>query len=479
MPLLLILVPLFAVIILNLLFKLVRKQIAFWFGVILFSIQIVLIILQNPFFHRGEFVSVSRFFSTVIYIDGLSFIVLLCIETVCLASLVVARYTLSDLGQRFNFINLLILASIGMSGVVMTRDLFSLYVFMEVTAVASFILISFRRGRASLEGAFKYLVLSAIATVLMLSSIALILLTSGNLDFLIIRESIAHVSGSPIVLFAAAIFICGLFIKAGLVPFHGWLPDAYEAAPAPVSVLLAGAVTKVCGIYTLMRLVAGVFNFTHPVNQILLFIGAVSIIFGALAAIGQSDFKRMLAYSSISQTGYIVLGLGCANPLGFIGAAFHFFNHSFFKSLLFVNAASVGEQTGTTNMDTLGGLSKKMPVTGATTMIGFLSAAGVPPLAGFWSKLIIVVGLFQASRYGYAAIAIVASVLTLAYFLSMNRRVFFGELVEGVADCTEAPLGLLVVAIVLACVIVCSGLFFPLLFHFGFTPVIEVFRDVI
>ena len=378
MPALLILVPLLAVIIFNLLFGSAIRKIAFWSAAAVFIFQTLAVILHHQFFYNPLFERINYFFKVSFLVDSLTLIMLFCIGVICLASLFVGRYTISDAKQRFTFTNLLLLSFIGMDGIVMTKDIFSLYVFLEITAVSAFILIAFRKGRPALEGAFKYIILSAVATILMLSAIALLLFTSGSTSFSVLHGALAYFPHSNyIVVFAVGVFICGLFIKGGLMPFHGWLPDAYSSAPPAISVLLAGILTKVCGVYTLIRLVASVFPFSRAINSLLLFIGMISILAGALAALGQKDFKRMLAYSSISQVGYIILALGSGTSLGIIGAVFHLFNHSMFKSLLFVNSAAVGSQVGTTEMDKMGGLSYKMPVTAATSVIGFLSASGI------------------------------------------------------------------------------------------------------
>jgi multicomponent Na+:H+ antiporter subunit D len=186
---------------------------------------------------------------------------------------------------------------------------------------------------------------------------------------------------------------------------------------------------------------------------------------------GQTDFKKMLAYSSISQIGYIILGLGCGTALGIIGAVFHLFNHSIFKTLLFVNSAAVEEQSGTTDMNKLGGLQEKMPVTNATSLIAFLSTAGVPPLAGFWSKLLIVIALWQSGFYTYASIAVIASVLTLAYLLIMQRKVFFGKLADGLQNVQEAGFGINLAASILAIITIVVGVLFPFIFNSVIMPI--------
>ena len=408
--------------------------------------------------------------------NNLSLVVLLCIGIVMFVTFLIGRQTIEDPRQRSLFYSLLLVAMAGMNGTVLLTDLFTLYVFIEVISVGSFVLIALDRGLGALEGAFGYLVLSAVATVLMISSVALLLLLSGGTSFAAIGAGLAAAHGSLLARGAVGLFVCGLMIKAGLVPFHGWLPSAYAQAPAAVSVFLAGIATKVAGVYALIRVMTTVFAGETSLGQITMILAAVSIVVGALAALKQSDFKRMLAYSSISQVGYIILGLGCymaipadsadrgmlaARNLALAGAIFHLFNHAIFKSLLFVNAASLQQRLGTTDMNRMQGVGGRMPVTGVTSIIAMLSTAGVPPLAGFWSKLIIVLALWKAGFHGFAAVAVLASVLTLAYFLGMQRRVFFGKLNEEFARIRESGPGLVVAAVLLAAITLGVGLLFP------------------
>jgi multicomponent Na+:H+ antiporter subunit D len=472
-PALFFLIPLIGVIILNLPFRKLMKKTAFWFAAALFIVHIALV----SFHHMGSWgtgLLQGSFFNVNFYVDQLTFIMLLSISIVSLASLLVARALISDENKRFNFINLLITAAIGMNGIVMVRDIFSLYVFLEVAAVSAFIMITINKDKPALEGAFKYILLSAIATIMMLSSIGLLLLVSGDTSFSAISAAIASSPQSMLVKLAIAIFLCGLFIKGGLIPFHGWLPDAYSAAAAPASVLLAGIVTKVSGIYTLIRIVTSLFGFTPAVSKTLLLIGAASIVIGAFAALGQKDLKRMLAYSSISQVGYIIIGFGTGSVLGVAGAVFHLFNHAIFKSLLFVNAAALEKETGTVDMDKLGGLSRTMPVTGTTSAIAFLSTSGIPPLAGFWSKVIIIIALWQAGYIAYAVVAVLTSILTAAYLITMQRKVFFGNIAPGLEGTKEAPAAICIASIILAAITVGVGVFFPMVFNNFILPVKDI-----
>ena len=182
---------------------------------------------------------------------------------------------------------------------------------------------------------------------------------------------------------------------------------------------------------------------------------------GAFLALTQKNMKRMLAYSSVSQMGYIVLALGGDLRLGIVAAGLHFFNHAISKSQLFINAAAIERELGTLDMDEMGGIGSRMPVTAGTTAVASLSIAGLPPLAGFWSKLLIVLALWNAKEYGFAAVAILASLVTLAYFLSLQRRVFFGKREERWAKVRETAPGLLVPAVFLALITIALGIGFP------------------
>jgi multicomponent Na+:H+ antiporter subunit D len=457
-----ILIPLAGVALLNLPFAGALRKRAFALVLLLSAMQITVVVV-HPAGFWAETSPMDRFVALDLKAGQLSLVMLLSIGIALFAAALVGHCTFRDDRQRSHFVSVLLISLIGMNGAVLVTDLFSLYVFLEVASVASFILIAFNRDLRGLEGAFKYIVLSAVATVLMVSAVALLMMMAGGTSFGQVKAALKASQGATLARLAMGAFVCGLFIKGGLVPFHGWVLGAYSAAPAPASVLLAGIATKVSGIYALVRLATTVFPPSESLNQVLMLVGAVSIVVGALAALGQRDVKRLLAYSSISQVGYIVLGLGCGTPLGIAGAVFHLFNHAVFKSLLFVNAAALEGQLGTTEMDRMGGLGQKMPVTGFTSVIGVLSTAGVPPLGGFWSKLVIIVALWQAHHHAYAVIAVMFSVVTLAYLLVFQRKVFFGQTPDSLAGVREAPREVVVAALALAGLTLGIGLLFPLL----------------
>jgi multicomponent Na+:H+ antiporter subunit D len=281
-----------------------------------------------------------------------------------------------------------------------------------------------------------------------------------------VAKQIAGAQGTAPFTLALGLFICGFGLKAALVPFHAWLPDAHPSAPAPISAMLSGVLIKAIGVYVLARLLFNVFGAPPQVLFLLRILGMTSMVVGALLSIGQWDMKRLFAYSSISQVGYIILGLGIPAvkvagvmvPIGAIGALYHLMNHSVFKSLLFLNAGAVEYATGTRDMKQMGGLSRRMPVTGATSLVGSMSIAGIPPFNGFWSKLIIILACVMAGYYWLAFAAVAVSVLTLAILLKVQKHAFFGEPATSFTDIQRVPVLMATSMIVLA--ILCVAMAF-------------------
>jgi multicomponent Na+:H+ antiporter subunit D len=372
-------------------------------------------------------------------LDSLATLLLLVINIVGLA---VALYSV-DYMRRYTasgyFYGLFLLMVTGMNGVVLAGDLFNLYVFLEVAAVASYSLVAFGCAHEELEASFKYIVLGSLSSALILIGVALVYGITGTLNMAHMATRIAGVGMNAPLLLAFGLFIVGFSFKAALVPFHAWLPDAHPAAPAPVSAMLSGVLIKALGIYVLARLAFNVFGAADSELSLLRWLGVLSMIAGGLLAAGQNDIKRLFAYSSISQVGFIVLGLGLGTPLGLVGALYHLVNHAMFKSLLFLNAGAVEYATGTRNLRKLGGLNKALPVTGATSLVGSMSIAGIPPFNGFWSKLIIIIACIEAGFYGFAAVAVAISIVTLAYQLKVQRLAFFASLPDSLRELQHEP----------------------------------------
>ena len=393
-------------------------------------------------------------------LDGFSLLMLLAVSLVGLCASLFSIDYMEHYGGKANYYALLLVMIAGMNGLVLSTDLFNVYVFLEVAAVASYSLVAFGRGYDELEAAFKYLMLSVVASAAIVISIAVLFGMTGNLSFGGVAKALQELEAGPVVGIAAALFIMGFGLKAALVPFHAWLPDAHPSAPAPISAVLSGLLIKVSGVYALTRIFLNVFGLTPALSAVLMVLGTVSMVAAAFLALGQKDIKRMLAYSSISQVGYIVLGIGLGTPLGIAGGLFHLFNHALAKGLLFLTSGSIQQSTGTRNLDEMGGLAKRMPFTAATNLIGSLSIAGVPPLNGFWSKLLIIIALIQAGHPVFALIAVLASVLTLWYYLLIQRKAFFGNLNERWAAVKEAPFWMTAATVLLAALCVAIGIFF-------------------
>ena len=247
---LLVLIPFFSLLILSLPFKNLMNKAGFWWVALLSLAQIALAVFHPAWFWEGKINIWMLLFPFNSLVDSLTLVMVISIGIVVFISLFVARSSLSDERQRGNFISMLLVTLIGMNATIMITDIFSLYVFIEITAVASFVMIALQKDRLALEGAFKYFIMSAIATVMMLTAIALTLFLSASTSFSVVSAALMNSAGSGLTRTAIALFVCGLLIKSGIVPFHGWLPDAYSSAPAPVSVLLAGIITKVSGVFT-------------------------------------------------------------------------------------------------------------------------------------------------------------------------------------------------------------------------------------
>jgi len=395
-------------------------------------------------------------------LDGFS---LLMLFTVSLVGFCVGIFSIDYMehyGSKANYWALFLIMVAGMNGLVLSTDLFNVYIFLEVAAVASYALVAFGLEHDELEAAFKYLMLSVVASAFILIAIAVIFGVTGSLSFPAVARGLQDLDTKYVVGFCAALFIMGFGLKAALMPFHAWLPDAHPSAPAPISAMLSGLLIKVSGVYALARIFFNIFGLTPALSTVLMYLATLSMVAAAFLALGQKDIKRMLAYSSISQVGYIVLGLALGTPLGIAGGLFHLINHALAKGLLFLNSGSIQQSTGTRNLDEMGGLAKRMPVTAAANLVGSLSIAGVPPLNGFWSKLIIIIALVQAGHMGFAVVAVLASVLTLWYYLLIQRKAFFGKLDERWKDIKEAPFWMLASNVILALLCIGIGIFFSL-----------------
>jgi multicomponent Na+:H+ antiporter subunit D len=391
-------------------------------------------------------------------IDGLAVLMLLIVNVIgFLVSLYSIEY-MENYTDKPRFYTLFLLMMAGMNGVVISGDLFNLFVFLEVAAIASYSLVAFGTEAEELEAAFKYQVMGTVASGLILVGIAVFYSLTGTLNMADGGKVLLEQGRTQGVLFVCALFLTGFGLKAAIMPFHAWLPDAHPSAPAPISAMLSGVLIKAIGIYALCRILLNVIGRNLTTSYVLMAMGAISMIAGVYLAIGQWDMKRLFAYHSISQMGYVVMAVGIGTPLSVLGALFHLINHATFKSLLFLNSGAVVYRTGNRDLHRMGGLNQKMPVTGATSLVASMSIAGIPPFNGFWSKLIIIVAAVEAGYYGLAALAVLGSIMTLASFLKVQRYAFFGKLPSLLERTREAPVFMCISMILLAALCVGMGL---------------------
>jgi multicomponent Na+:H+ antiporter subunit D len=391
-------------------------------------------------------------------LDYLTVFLLITVNLVAFFSTV---YSVSYMGKytsKDKFYSLFLLMVAGMNGVIITGDVFNLFVFLEIASIASYALVAFGVESEELEASFKYMVLGGVASAFILLGIVFLYSYTSSLNMADISLVLQSKGSNQTILFISVLFIVGFGLKAAIVPFHAWLPDAHPSAPAPISAMLSGVLIKALGIYAMARIFFNVLGITQSVFDILIVLGAISMIVGALLAIGQSDFKRLLAYSSISQIGYIIIALGIGTPFALLGALFHLFNHAVFKSLLFLNSGAVVYATGTRDLKKMGGLSRQMPVTGSTNLVGSLSISGIPPLSGFWSKLIIILAAVNAGRPYTALILVLVSIVTLAYYLKVQKEAFAGNLKAGLSKVKEVPLTMKTSMVILSLICIIGGL---------------------
>ncbi|HOK40930.1 MAG TPA: proton-conducting transporter membrane subunit [bacterium] len=379
--------------------------------------------------------------------------------------------------EKKKYYSLLLLMLSGMNGVVISGDIFNIYVFLEIASIASYALVGFGCEDEELEAAFKYLVLGSVASAFILLGIIFIYGKYGTLNLAQLATYIGNenlINKINLNMIISVLFIMGFGLKAALVPFHAWLPDAHPSAPAPISAMLSGLLIKALGIYVIIRIFFFIFKISLILSYIIMGLGMLSMFIGVLLALGQWDFKRLLAYHSISQMGYIILSFGIAGAaisknlpssialLALIGGIYHLINHSVFKSLLFLCSGAIEYATGTRKIKELGGLREKMPITSLTCFIASLSISGIPPFNGFWSKLIIIIAAILSKFYFAAVITVIVSFLTLLSFIKVQKHILMGELKENLKEIKEVPISMCFSTLMLSILCISLGLFYPL-----------------
>ena len=372
-----------------------------------------------------------------LYIDGLSLFILLIINSIAFLSGFYAISYLNRYTGHNYFYTLLCLMVVGMNGVVIAGDLFNMFVFLEISVIASYALVAFGTGKEELEASFKYQVLGGIASLFILFGMTMIYWKTKTLNMADAANILKYCDDRSFLIFTQLLLVTGFGLKAALIPFHAWLPDAHSSAPSPISAMLSGVLIKAIGIYGIFRLFFNVFQLSGEIAMILTTLGALSMVIGVFLAIIQWDLKRLLAYHSISQMGYVMIGVGMGmiiltrggNPkiaaLAIAGGLFHLINHAVFKGLLFLNAGALEYENRTRNLTEMGDLWEQMPITYSTSLSASMAISGIPPFNGFFSKLVIIVAAIQGHFYLLATLAVIVSILTLASFLKFQKYAFF------------------------------------------------------
>lgn len=401
-------------------------------------------------------------------IDALgAFFALIVVFTVLMSVIYSIRYMDRD-DDIYNYYTLLLMMSGSVLGLVLTGDVFNMFIMIEIMTFTAVGLTCFRnRSFGALEAGFKYLVIGSMGSSMTLLGIALLYAQCHTLNMAQLASILVN-NTTPTSVLALALMFTGLGVKAYIVPFHMPAADSYAVAPTSVSMVFSGMVNK-AGVYAIIRLVYILFNTMDKgsMQVLLTAFGAVTMFVGVTMALAQHDFKRLLAFHSISQIGYVITAIGLGSALGVTAGLFHALNHTLFKGLLFLCAGAVLYATGTTNLDKLGGLSKKMPKTTICFLVGAFSIAGMPPFNGFASKWMVYQAAFEKAVEGghiyfafITVVAVVVSVMTLASFIKVTQAVFFGQCPIELQKTEEVPFSMRLPMWIMSALCLLVGVFY-------------------
>ena len=379
-----------------------------------------------------------------------------------LVSIYTFEYMKEKIGEKYHILYLLLLT--GATGVVLTGDIFNLFVFFEILCIASYALVAYFGDKASIESAIKYLIQGALGSAFILIGIGLLYGQFGTLNMADIAGNIHSVHDMSV--FVPLVFlITGFGVEAAIFPLNAWLPDAHSSAPSSISAILSGIAIEV-GLYAIIRVIFTVFS-ASDILTFLLFLGVVTLIIGELCAFSQQNIKRMLAYSSIGQIGLIVFAFSIASSHGITGGLFQLVSHTLGKALLFLAAGYMIYRSGSMNISSFEGMGKKMPYTSFAFVIGAFSLIGLPPFMGFPGKFLIVkAALFEQETVYTILIALVmlATIIEASYFFKVIQVMYFkGEPGKSKIKREIAPIGVLIPVFIFAGLILVTGIYPALL----------------
>ncbi|AOW80213.1 monovalent cation/H+ antiporter subunit D [Halodesulfurarchaeum formicicum] len=412
--------------------------------------------------------------------DGVSAPLLVLIASVTLA---VVLYSFRSGPQGDSFYGELAFLTAGLSGLVATGDVFNLYVFLEITGLATYALVASDSSPAAAYASLKYLIVGTIGASFYLLGVGYLLVATGTLNMADLASSIPEVGyTSPLILAAFGLIVVGLGVKVALFPLHTWQPDAYAESPHTISAHIA-ALVSTAAAYALFRIVYGVFTVDFlaavPIaRDTLLAAAGISVIVGAVLAVVQRDLKRMLAYSSVSHFGLVVLGVSIGNETALAGGLIHLVGHGVMKAGLFLAVGVFAMGAGVKTVQDLSGLGTRYPITSAAFGVLAFSMVGVPPAIGFPGKWNIIMGAVQAGEWIVAVIVVTSALLTLGYFGRLLERLYFTESITNTDQSVKADGGhpedvsVLLRTIVVVAALAAVGL------GFWATELIDVFQPV-
>jgi multicomponent Na+:H+ antiporter subunit D len=390
-------------------------------------------------------------------VDGLTIFVLAILAVVAALVMPYASRqlaaTLEPERQPMGFAAMLLCLS-GLNGMVVTHDAFNLYVFLEISSLATYALIALGQDRRALSAAFHYLVLGTVGATFILIGIGFLYIMTGTLNMSDLAARLHAMQDSPPILAAAAFILVGLMLKVALFPLHMWMPNAYSYAPTSISSLLSATATKV-GFYAMVRFIWTVFgaepSFTHlPIEQVLVVLSVVAILAGSLVALAEPNLKRMLAFSSVAQVGYIALGLGLGTAAGLAAGLVHLANHALAKGALFMAVGCLGYGLAGVGLRDItlthvAGLFRRMPWSSLGFALSGLALIGVPLTGGFVSKWQLAVAVLEEPYgWGLLVVIVLGSLLAVAYILKVLEALIFATPVKATQKVKEAPLTMLI-----------------------------------
>jgi len=389
-------------------------------------------------------------------IDTLNAFILVIVSSIGAVVMPYARRSVNaeiPVSRVYLFYTMMLLCETGLMGIAITGDAFNLFVFLEISSLSSYVLISFGTDRRALTAAYRYLIMGTIGATFYIIGVGLMYNATGSLNIHDLSKLIPELAGSRTVQAALAFLTVGLGLKLALFPLHMWLPNAYTYAPSAVTVFLASTATKVA-VYALIRVTYTIFGSVDilnivPIRDMLMVTALIGMFVGSLVAVYQVNVKRMLAYSSVAQIGYMVLGLSFDTVTGVAAGIIHLFNHALMKGGLFMVLGAVMFRIGSVRLKDMAGLGRKMPLTMAAFVGGGLSLIGVPLTVGFVSKWYLIQAALEKGWWPVAVLIVLSSLLAVIYVWRVVEVIYFKPASEAAETATEAPLSMLVPAWVL------------------------------